>query len=263
MFGFGRMEKVCCLSGFTLAEVLITLGIIGVVAAVTMPTLVANHREKATVAKLKKSYSVLNQAYLRAINEHGNIEDWGFGGDSTAAVEDPESGEKKYGELTVRNSQLLLDIMTEHMTGVKKCYQPACDISYYNPKSLSGIERTKGVSLNIVDLPDGSSLLGGWISLTDCKAVRECGDFAIDINGTKNPPNIVGIDVFYFQVKPTTIAPYGYPGEALEFPTYYCDIKSTTSQINGYACSSWVIQNENMDYLHCDDLSWGGKHKCK
>ena len=42
---------------FTLAEVLITLGIIGVLAAMTMPALIQNHREKVTVTKLKKFYS--------------------------------------------------------------------------------------------------------------------------------------------------------------------------------------------------------------
>lgn len=41
-------------TAFTLAEVLITLGIIGVVAAMTLPTLVQKHQEKVTIAKLKK-----------------------------------------------------------------------------------------------------------------------------------------------------------------------------------------------------------------
>ena len=40
---------------FTLAEVLVTLGIIGVVAAITMPTLVANNREKQLITALKKN----------------------------------------------------------------------------------------------------------------------------------------------------------------------------------------------------------------
>lgn len=39
--------------GFTLAEVLITLGIIGVVAALTMPALVANYKKQEAVSKLK------------------------------------------------------------------------------------------------------------------------------------------------------------------------------------------------------------------
>ena len=48
--------------GFTMAEVLITLGIIGVVAAMTLPTLINNNRNKALETGLKRSYSVLSQA---------------------------------------------------------------------------------------------------------------------------------------------------------------------------------------------------------
>ena len=62
--------------GFTLAEVLITLGIIGVVAAMTMPSLIANHQEKVTVTKVKKVYSILSQAYLIAVEEYGTPDEW-------------------------------------------------------------------------------------------------------------------------------------------------------------------------------------------
>ena len=51
---------------FTLAEVLITLGIIGVVAAMTLPTVVNKYKEKETVTKLKKFYSIISQSYLSA-----------------------------------------------------------------------------------------------------------------------------------------------------------------------------------------------------
>ena len=51
-------------AGFTLAEVLITLGIIGAVAALTMPVLVGNYQKKQTVTKLKRAFSVLSQAIL-------------------------------------------------------------------------------------------------------------------------------------------------------------------------------------------------------
>ena len=64
--------------GFTLAEVLITLGIIGVVAAMTMPSLIANHKEKETVAKLKKVYSVLQQATTFAKQEYGEVSEWDY-----------------------------------------------------------------------------------------------------------------------------------------------------------------------------------------
>ena len=57
--------------GFTLAEVLITLGIIGVVAAITIPNLIANYQKKQTVTKLQKAISVINQAYKLAYDEVG------------------------------------------------------------------------------------------------------------------------------------------------------------------------------------------------
>ena len=57
--------------GFTLAEVLITLGIIGVVAAMTMPSLIQDKQNTERVSQLKKVYSTLSQAYLQAVSEKG------------------------------------------------------------------------------------------------------------------------------------------------------------------------------------------------
>ena len=48
---------------FTLAEVLITLGIIGVVAALTIPTLISNHQKKVYVTQLKKSVNTLTNGF--------------------------------------------------------------------------------------------------------------------------------------------------------------------------------------------------------
>ena len=61
---------------FTLAEVLITLGIIGVVAAMTLPTLLANHRKNVAEARLTKFYSAINQAVLLSERENGEHKDW-------------------------------------------------------------------------------------------------------------------------------------------------------------------------------------------
>ena len=52
---------------FTLAEVLITLGIIGIVSAMTIPTLINNYQKKVTVAKLQKVHAVLNQIARMAV----------------------------------------------------------------------------------------------------------------------------------------------------------------------------------------------------
>lgn len=64
--------------GFTLAEVLITLGIIGVVAALTLPTLIQANKNAEVEAKLKKVYSVMNQAILMSETVNGPKEYWTF-----------------------------------------------------------------------------------------------------------------------------------------------------------------------------------------
>ncbi len=61
---------------FTLAEVLITLGIIGVVAALTMPSLIANHTKSVVEARLEKFYSSMNQAIRMAELDYGPRETW-------------------------------------------------------------------------------------------------------------------------------------------------------------------------------------------
>ena len=61
---------------FTLAEVLITLGIIGVVAALTMPSLIQNYRKHVVETKLAKVYSVMNQALKNVSAEYGEPTVW-------------------------------------------------------------------------------------------------------------------------------------------------------------------------------------------
>ena len=58
---------------FTLAEILITLGIIGVVSAMTMPSLIQNYREKQTVTAVKKAYSEFSQAYAMTVQEYDSL----------------------------------------------------------------------------------------------------------------------------------------------------------------------------------------------
>lgn len=64
--------------GFTLSEVLITLGIIGIVAAMTLPSLIGKYQKKVTVERLKKAYSVLSQAIEMSVVDHEEVKYWNF-----------------------------------------------------------------------------------------------------------------------------------------------------------------------------------------
>src|SRR5574344_1476895 len=70
----------CCLrlkkTAFTLAEVLMVLSIIGVVAAITIPNIVANYQKSETLSILKNTYSILMTAVNTAIEDEGSINSW-------------------------------------------------------------------------------------------------------------------------------------------------------------------------------------------
>lgn len=65
--------------GFTLAEVLITLGVVGVVSALTLPTLINNFRAKALETSFKKADAVLTRAMQTTMFEHGITRYYDFG----------------------------------------------------------------------------------------------------------------------------------------------------------------------------------------
>ena len=73
-------------TAFTLAEVLITLAIIGIVAALTIPSLITKYKKTVTVNKLKKFYSVMSNATNLAIAEYGPMENW----DGFSSARNPE-----------------------------------------------------------------------------------------------------------------------------------------------------------------------------
>ena len=58
--------------GFTLAEVLITLGIIGIVSAMTLPTVINNARDRQFKSMFKKQVSVISQAIQMGDAEDGD-----------------------------------------------------------------------------------------------------------------------------------------------------------------------------------------------
>lgn len=65
-------------SAFSLVEIIFTLLIIGVVAAMTIPTLITNQQQESAISKLKKSFSMLNQAITLSEAENGETNTWAF-----------------------------------------------------------------------------------------------------------------------------------------------------------------------------------------
>ena len=249
---------------FTLAEVLITLGIIGVVAAMTLPTLVQKNNEKVTITKLKKFMSVMNSAITMSINDNGPIDSWNLSTDAynedTGTSLTPES-------IEARNAFIKKYILP-YVKYTKFCEYGSPNCYEYDRYSLDGTKFSYFTERLL--LADGSVINGFWINNKDCNSKYGdtkmlnsiCGEIFFDTNGRKGP-NKTGEDVFMFNFTKYGVIPMG-TAQQTAGNTFddYCN-KGKTDRINGYGCTAWVIYNENMDYLHCNDLSWDGKKKCK
>lgn len=73
--------------GFTLAEVLITLGIIGIIAVLTLPKIISKYNETITINKLRKTYSELQQAIKMSEVYNGSFRDWDYTMESSVFAE--------------------------------------------------------------------------------------------------------------------------------------------------------------------------------
>lgn len=108
---------------FTLAEVLITLGVIGVVAAMTIPNLMAKISEKRYQTAYRKAYSVLNQA-LRSMMDDGYVID----------LSDMSAGAAKAEGLIGDNFKIL----SNYFAGATRCFDNNADKCWECEKGQSG-----------------------------------------------------------------------------------------------------------------------------
>ena len=223
---FGHNKNIKS-KGFTLAEVLITLGIIGVVAAITMPTLINNYKEKATVNKVKKFYSMISQTYLLSVKDNEHADSWNVG--------------NGYSATTARQ---LASYLKPYLKIQKDCGTSSGCLGYKSVvKLLKGSNHDTNYDTNSnyykVILMDGSAM---WFrgATTYCKTTdggisNTCGVFLYDVNGSKEP-NTIGIDIFVFLLTPQGI-----------YPSFNNDCNKTSA---GWGCSQYIIQKGNMNYLH-------------
>ena len=246
-------------TAFTLAEVLITLAIIGVVAAMTIPTLISNYQEKATVSKVKQAFSIISQAYQLAKIENGEFGTWGFKGASSYGQDD--DGQNVISADSAENMKIFWQKLSPYLKVASSCYydDSSCQFPVDKIYMLAGSEKNiDEANYSSLSLANGMTFLGGWINDPACRNSNViCGDFGIDVNGLATAPNTLGRDIFYFYIYRDKIVPMGEKN----FP-YNCNIEDDGQSNNGYYCTFWVIQKGNMEYLKCNDLSINGKQKC-
>lgn len=237
------LNSLCGLSGFTLAEVLITLGIIGIVAAMTMPILMAKYKKMVTVNQLKKQYSLMQNALQYSQSQYGDVEGW----------EDCyEYYGQRYCDLQGLMKKYLSGVTTVKVFDAKQAQQltkfELCgsDVQYKALYKENG-NATIGFASGDGRLREGSALMPDgacWHFTFRNGSLDNIMNISVDLNGTGGKPNVAGIDYFEFIVTSK--------GKVIPNPADNCN-KSLNDAGIGTGCATKII---NDGWKIADDYPW-------
>ena len=183
---------------FTLAEVLITLGIIGIVAAITLPTIINNYRVKVLENQFKKADSIIQQAVQKTANEYGysSITELNMAGNCNGHVAYPN-----YLQLEAQMPDIN-EIWERQFLNVKRMNDSEmywrnipCNSFWGTRISLSYY--CLGPHASYMILPDGVTVSPLFAVDGACHQVLMMAVF--DINGPYKGPNRIGYDIFRYQ----------------------------------------------------------------
>lgn len=190
--------------GFTLTEILITLAIIGVVAALTLPTLIQKCQKHVTANRLKQSYALIAQAFEMAKADYGEDTTAWEGNANTAA-----------------SAQTMYTLYFEPYLKTINAKQGALCKSY---KCVSKYKNLKGLEMNFHDWDYSFYLMNGtFIHIRPyvCGMHLYAPTVYVDINGPEKGPNILGKDMFDFVLEIGYGAQYQLGGKNRPFVTPY------------------------------------------
>lgn len=188
--------------GFTLAEVLITLGIIGIVASMTIPIIMNNIQNQQFKSQMRKTYSILSEAHQLLKTENSGSFAYSI---STCSGDGDNSCFKD-----ALKTKLHFIKECETNNGLGNCFPALANVKYLNGTSANGIfilSQVAGLVLN-----DGSSIVMRLESPTCTNSgstpayPNRCGYILADVNGMK-PPNTWGRDIYLFFVYSDVIRP--------------------------------------------------------
>lgn len=233
------MKKVY--TAFTLAEVLITLAIIGVVAAITIPVLMNNIQDYQFKQTWKKEFSVISQAYLQLKNdESGDLSQY-F---SPTATRAPAA-------IVVKLGNYLSFVSNCSGQGFYSDYEATCATE--PPSSLvNAYKDLTGNYFNQVAFNCGQYILADGSQIY-FRTYNPGNYFTIwvDVNGYKKGPNMAGKDLFGAVATPQKVIPMGASGTGLEntcqainifCPSAY-GFDDSGSKCAGAGCSAEYLYN--------------------
>ena len=219
---------------FTLAEVLITLGVVGIIAAMTLSSLITNYKVKVLKTHFKKMDSMIQQAIMKSSNDMGfSLSDYYVPYNASYDVVRPACVALKEQIPTLNEAWPKQFSVASKMTNseVVKVSNNHCS-SMYSAKTNLGPWKCWGTA-GVYILADGSSvspLSFSWYGFTN-----PCGvSFMFDTNGPAKGPNRMGYDVFKYES-------YEYTSNSL------CNPNVNHSE-NQYGCYHYAHKDKNPIY---------------
>lgn len=228
--------------GFSLAEVLITLGIIGVVAAITMPSLIMKINNKGYTERLIKAYSTLQNATNKIIEEEGLPSNWGWSNYST----DTDNSANEH----------IIDLYKNNLKVVYYCKGSWGDNKCMSIESIKykGLDKQTATSIySRTDIFGDYQFVLSDSTIIGVRFRNNAGAvfwdapsaliFTVDVNGKKKP-NVVGRDVFYFYLDNSRgkVFPFISDENSNKYANT-CEVGKS-----GHSCAYRVITEGKMNY---------------
>lgn len=206
---------------FTLAEVLITLGIIGVVAAMTIPAMINKTNEAEFKTAWKKGFAEVVNATNMYQEQYGDID---------FSTND-----------SIRDAYSKVMVLTEKDT-LANLFAP----SYFFYKGTSTWDASTDTNSTVAGVTSSGLVIRFFNEAnTDCSSAignltSICGSFTIDVNGKKKP-NMFGKDLFFLWIVKKNDKYVVYPG-GVSYDNLTCEVGSS-NWLNSVGCSAMVLNN--------------------
>ncbi len=219
-------------TGFTLAETLITLGIIGIISALTLPNIISNYKNKVFAAQLQKIYNQLSNIAVQAMSDEeiDNLSE-------STLSESAGVFLKKYFRITKD-----CGILTS--TSTNGCFASSYKLLTNKNETGSGPEN---IECYAVVINTGTSICMQKMN-PDEDNEHGYSEITVDVNGTAGP-NVAGRDLFYLRLySDGKVGDFYLPYVDADL-TLRCTREDVASGIYGANCIDKIISDGwKMDY---------------
>jgi type II secretory pathway pseudopilin PulG len=241
--------KLKIILAFTLAEVLITLCIIGVIAEMTIPTLLSNIENAQYVANLKKAYSGLDQVLVKMATDNNCIGDLKCTGLFASGTDI-----QTFGTELVKYFKILKNCESSVSGGpnISGCFSDSVAQTYNGLGTRSGYMddpayyyrfiTADGIAFSVRNF--GNNCGSNASAYITYNMTQACAYLSIDVNGPTKGPNNLGRDIFWFWIT-NGKGPLLYPAGGSDdnsFGWWKNDGTCKPSSTAGLLCAGRIIE---------------------